>query len=87
MNGALGRIVMMYIQRDELVPNLPLVHYGGLEFSADFIVHDLEIDVVPTVGEAVHNRVIGSQLMFVRLVNIRGTEDALQRLWKVIVMY
>ncbi len=50
MNGLLGSIAMMYIQRDKLVPNLPLVHNGGLEFGADFIVEDLKSDVVPTVG-------------------------------------
>ncbi len=55
MNGSLGSIATMYVQRDKLVPNLPLVHNGGLEFSADFIVKDLEIDVMPTVGEVAHD--------------------------------
>ncbi len=41
MNGLLGSIAMMYVRRDELVPNLPLVHNGGLEFDADFVVEDL----------------------------------------------
>ncbi len=59
MNGLLGSIAMMYIQRDKLVPNLPLVHNGGLEFGADFVVKDLEIDIVPTVGEVVHDGVVG----------------------------
>ncbi len=71
----LGSIAMMYIRRDELVPNLPLVHNGGFEFGADFIVKDLEINIVPTVGEAVHDGVIGSQSVFIGPVNIRGTED------------
>ncbi len=65
----------MYVPRDELVPDLPIVHYGGLEFSADFIVEDLEIDIVPTVGEAVHDGVIGGQSVFVGPVDIRGAED------------
>ncbi len=30
---------------------------------------------MPTIGEAVHDRVIGSQLVFVGPVNIRGAED------------
>jgi hypothetical protein len=57
LNGLLGSIATMYVQRDKLVPNLPLVHYGGLEFGTDFIVEDLEINVVPTVGKAVHDGV------------------------------
>jgi hypothetical protein len=65
----------MYIRRDELVPNLPLVHNGGLEFSADFIVEDLEIDVVPTVGKAAHDEVIGGQSLFIGPVDIRDAED------------
>ncbi len=65
LNGLFGSIAMMYIWRDELIPDLPLVPYGGLEFSADFIVKDLEINVVPTVGEAAYNDgVVGGQLMF-----------------------
>ncbi len=75
LNGLLGSIVMMYVWRDELVPNLPLVHDGGLEFGADFVFKDLEIDIVPTVGEAVHDGVVGGQLVFVGPVNIRGAED------------
>ena len=43
----LGSIAIMYVRRDKLVPNLPLVHYGGLEFGADFIVEDLEITSCP----------------------------------------
>ncbi len=62
----LGSIVMMYVRRDKLVPDLPLVHYGGLEFGADFFVKDLEINVVPMVGKAVHDGVIGSQSVFIR---------------------
>ncbi len=54
LNGLLGSIAIMYVQRDELVPDLPLVHYGGLEFGTDFVVKDLEIKVVPTVGKAAH---------------------------------
>ncbi len=65
----------MYVRRDKLVPNLPLVYNGGLEFGADFIVEDLEINVVPTVGEAAHDGVVGSQLVFIRPVDIRGAEE------------
>jgi hypothetical protein len=61
----------------ELIPNLTLVHNGGLEFGADFIVKDLEIDVVPTVGKAAHDGVVGSQLVFVGPVDIWGTEDCI----------
>ena len=75
MNGSLGSIATMYFQRKKLVPNLPLVHNGGLEFGADFIVKDLEINVRPTVGKAVHDGVVGSQLMFIGPVDIRGTEN------------
>ncbi len=41
LNCLLGSIATMYVQRDELVLNLPLVHNGGLEFGTDFIVKDL----------------------------------------------
>jgi hypothetical protein len=42
LNGLLGSIATMYVRRDELVPDLPFVHNGRLEFGADFIVEDLE---------------------------------------------
>ncbi len=75
MNGLLSSIATMYVQRDKLVPNLPLVHNGGFKFGTDFIVKDLEINVMPTVGEAVHDGVVGSQLVFIGPVDIRGAED------------
>ncbi len=75
LNDLLGSIVRMYVQRDELILDLPLVHYGGLESGADFIVKDSEIDVVPTVGKAAHEGVVGGQSMFVGPVDIWGTED------------
>ncbi len=77
LNSALGSIAMMYVQRNELVPSLPLVLNGGLEFGADFIVKDSEIDIVPAVGEVAHDGVVGSQSVFVRPVNIRGEEDCI----------
>ncbi len=75
MTGLFGSIATMYVRRDELIPDLPLVHYGGLEFGADFIVEDLKINVVPTVGKAAHDGVIGGQSMFFGPVDIWGTED------------
>ncbi len=50
MNGAIGSIATMEVWRDELVTNFPLVHNGGLEFGADFVVEDLEINIVAMVG-------------------------------------
>ncbi len=67
----------MYVRRYELVLDIPLVHNGGLEFGAEFIVKDLEIDVVPMVGEAVHDGVVGGQLVFVGPVDIKGAEDCI----------
>ncbi len=75
MNGLFGSIAMMYIRRDKLIPDFPLIHYGGLEFGADFIVKDLEINIVPTVGEAAHDGVVGGQSMFVGPVDIWSAED------------
>ncbi len=75
MNGLLGSIATMYVWRDELVPNLPLVHNGGLEFCAGFFVEDLEINIMTTVGEAAHDGVVGGQSVFVGPVNIRGAKD------------
>jgi hypothetical protein len=77
LNGLLGSIATMYNQRDELVPNLPLVHNSGLEFGADFIVKDLEIKVVPMVGKAAHDGLVGGQLVFIEPVDIRGAEDCI----------
>ncbi len=67
----------MYIWRDKLAPNLPLVHNDGLELSADFVVKDLEINVVPTAGKAAHDGVVGSQSVFVGPVDTRGAEDCI----------
>ncbi len=50
MNGLLVSIATMYVQRDKLLPNFPLVHIGGLEFGADFIVEDLEITLCPRLA-------------------------------------
>ncbi len=77
MNGSFSSIATMYIQRDELIPDLPLVHYDGLEFGMDFIVKDLEINVVPMVGKAVHDGVVGSHLVFIGPVDIKGAEDCI----------
>ncbi len=46
----LGSIATMDVWRVKLVTNFPLAHNGGLEFGADFVVKDLEISVVATVG-------------------------------------
>ncbi len=73
----LGSTATMYVRRDELVPNHPLVHNGGLEFGADFIVEDLEINIVPMVGKAVHDGVVGNQLVFIEPVDIRGAENCI----------
>ncbi len=67
----------MYTRRDELVPNLPLVHNGGLEFGTDLVVEDLAINGVPTVGEAAHDGVIGGQLVLIGPVTIRGAKDCI----------
>ncbi len=74
LNGLLGSVAKMYVWRDELVPNLPLVHNGGLVFAADFIVKDLEINVVPTIGEAVHVGVISGESVFIGPIDIRDAE-------------
>jgi hypothetical protein len=71
----LGSIATMYVRSDKLIPDLPRVHYGGLEFGTDFIVQDLGINVVPTVGKAAHDGVVGSQPMFVGPVDILGAKD------------
>ncbi len=73
----LGSIGMMYVHRDKLILGLPLVHYGGLKFGADFIVEDLEINVVPTIGKAAHDGVVGGQSMFVGPVDIWDAEDCI----------
>ncbi len=39
----------------------PLSTKGGLEFGADFVVEDLEVNIVPTVGLAGHDKVVGGQ--------------------------
>ncbi len=77
MNGLLGSIATIHVQSKKLVLNLTLVHNRGLEFGADFVVEDLEINVVPTVGEAAHDGVIGGQLVFIGPVDISGTEDCI----------
>ena len=75
MNGSLGSIATMYVRKDELVLNLPLVHNGSLEFGTDFVFEDLEINIVPTVGKAAYDGVVGGQSVFIGPVDIRGTED------------
>ncbi len=71
----IGSIATMYIWRDKLAPNLPLFHNVGLKFGTDFVVVDLESNLVPMVGKAAHDEVIGSQLVFIGPVDIRGAED------------
>ncbi len=74
MDGLPCSIATMSVRRDELVPNLLLVHNAGHEFGTDFIVEDLEINVVPTVGKVAHDGVIGCQSVFVGPVDIRGAD-------------
>ncbi len=45
----LGGIATMDVWRDELVTYFPHVFNGGLEFGADFVVEDLEINAVVMV--------------------------------------
>ncbi len=78
MNSSLDSIATMFVWREELVPNLPLVHNGGLEFGADCIVKGSEINVVPTVGEAAYDGVLGGQSVFIGSVDIRGAEDCVE---------
>ncbi len=87
MNGSFGSIATMYVRRDKLIPDLPLVHYDGLDFGADFIVKDFEIDVVPTVGKVAHDGVAGGQSILSDLLTYGLQRIALQRLWKAMVMY
>ena len=50
LNGALGNIATIDVWREKLVTYFPCVFNGGLEFGTDFVVKDLEINVVATVG-------------------------------------
>ncbi len=52
LDSALGGIAAMDVGSNELVLHFPRVFNGGLEFGADFVVEDLEINVVATVGKA-----------------------------------
>jgi hypothetical protein len=77
LNGALGDIATMYVWRGKLETNFPPVHNGGLEFGTVFVVKDLEIDIVNTVGEAAHDGVVSGQLVFVKPVSIKGTKECI----------
>jgi hypothetical protein len=48
--GIFGGIAAMDVGRDKLVLCFPCVFNGGFEVSADFIVKDLEVNSVATVG-------------------------------------
>jgi hypothetical protein len=50
LNDTLSGIAVIDVWRDELVLHFSHVFNGGLEFGADFVVKDLEINVVATVG-------------------------------------
>ncbi len=50
MDGALVSIAEIDIWRGKLVLHFPRVFIGGLEFGTDFVVEDLEINIVATVG-------------------------------------
>ncbi len=77
LSGILGKGTLRTYppSRVPTVPNLPLVHNSGLDFGADFIVKDLENNIVPTVGKVAHDGVVGSQSVFIGPVHIRGAED------------
>ncbi len=46
LDGALSSIASMDVWRDKMVLYFPGVFNGGLEFGADFVVEDLEINIV-----------------------------------------
>ncbi len=50
LDGALGGITMMEFGSDKLVLHFPCVFNGGLEVGTEFIVEDLEIKIVATIG-------------------------------------
>ena len=80
---------MGFDSADDLFCSISMVDVGGhqLEFcipgfgdgifecGADFIVHDLDVDIVVVVGEALHDGAIGHNAVFVNFTLEWGTKD------------
>ncbi len=70
MDGLFGSVAVVDTRKDKLVLCLQFVFYVGFEVCAGLIVEDLEVHREATLGEAVHDGVVGSTAMCISLVGI-----------------
>ena len=54
-NGAFGDVAAMHVERDKLEGGLPVFSDDLLEFGAAFIIHDVMVDLVAALSEALHD--------------------------------
>ena len=61
----------MYVWWYKLVSDLPYLLDDALFFGADLVITNLEVDLVALRSEAVHDRVVGCNVILV-LIGIKG---------------
>ena len=67
VDGPFRSITVMDIQRNELVGNFPVLLNNTLALGADFIVEDLEVNLVAARGEMMHGGVVSIDVILVLL--------------------
>ena len=55
MNSAFGDIAAMHVGREKSEGSLPVFSDDSLEVDAAFIVHDVMVDLVAALPEALHD--------------------------------
>ena len=65
----------MYVRGYELVSDNPVLLDDTLVFGADFIIKNLEVDLVALRSEVVHDGVVGYNAILVLLGLKRGDKD------------
>ena len=55
VNGAFGNVTSMHVGRENLEGSLPVFSDDSLEVGAAFIVHDVMVDLVAALPEALHD--------------------------------
>ena len=73
--GEFSNFVEMYIHGYDLVRDLPVYFDDTIFFSADFIIKNLEVEIVTLCIEAVHDGVVGCNATLFLLDIKRGDKN------------
>ncbi len=67
-DGTFSNVVMMYIRGHELILGMPPVFNLLLVCFSGLVIKDLEVNFVAPGGQAVHNGVVGCNVVYITVV-------------------